>query len=715
MTSPADAEGEVTNGDAPPGEAPQAADALGAGVVGAVVGFTVLALSQPILDLLGRNPEFFVARQAPTLDVLLLVLVLALGLPLVAGGLVLLAHVAHPRAGRMVAGGAIAILVATIVVRVAENWRPGISGWIAAGVAILAGIAVSFGLARSASFRSITTFGLLLPLILVVQSTFFSPLRTIVNPSGAEGGKPAEVSRPGDVVVLVFDEFPLASLLTREARIDAQAFPNLARLAGDAVWYRNASTVHHFTLQAVPSLLTGRRPRVGALARVSDHPHNLFTLLRGTHEVVAHEPLTALCPDDLCPPDHEPFVRRWGSLSRDVAVLSGHAVLPRRLRRELPPVDEAWGGFGEDGPTVEGTGLPEIQSVLHSSDPAADLSDFIEEIRDRDGPGLYFHHSLLPHVPWRHLPDGTVYPQPSELTGTTTAPGRPGVFWGDDEWTIAQGYQRHLVQAMYVDRLLGRVMDRLQAEGLYERATIVVSSDHGASFYPSTPRRQRSPTTLGGIAAIPLFVKMPGQGEGTVSDAPVESIDVLPTILDILDAETRAEDGIEGTSLLGPLPEERARFLGAPQKAMPYPGPEELDSAVEHKFSLLGQSGLRVDPWSIAPEGGRTLLGDPVPANPPIGPSGIRIEGGEAFQQVDPSSGVLPAFVQMELEERGPGILIAVALEGRVVAVTRTHLDEGVTRATALLPPARFQEGSNDLRVFEVDPDGKTLRELLPD
>ena len=71
---------------------------------------TAIAVAQPILDLLGRTPEFFTARAAPTVDVVLLGVALGLGLPLLIAGIVLLADVISHRAGVIVHA---AVLVTT--------------------------------------------------------------------------------------------------------------------------------------------------------------------------------------------------------------------------------------------------------------------------------------------------------------------------------------------------------------------------------------------------------------------------------------------------------------------------------------------------------------------------------------------------------------------------------------------------------------------------
>src|SRR5690606_18027658 len=93
------------------------------------------------------------------------------------------------------------------------------------------------------------------------------------------------VQHPHDVALLVLDELPLASLLRADGHIDADRFPNFARLAASGTWYRNASSSYAWTETAVPSVLTGRRPPPDAVPTAVDHPRNLFTLLSGSHRM----------------------------------------------------------------------------------------------------------------------------------------------------------------------------------------------------------------------------------------------------------------------------------------------------------------------------------------------------------------------------------------------------------------------------------------------
>jgi len=69
-----------------------------------VAALWAIAVAQPLFDLLGNNPEFFVAHRAGAADVLAVTLTLALLLPSLLTGLVWLAGLAGARARTMTLG-----------------------------------------------------------------------------------------------------------------------------------------------------------------------------------------------------------------------------------------------------------------------------------------------------------------------------------------------------------------------------------------------------------------------------------------------------------------------------------------------------------------------------------------------------------------------------------------------------------------------------------
>ena len=130
-----------------------------------------------------------------------------------------------------------------------------------------------------------------------------APSRTVEHRAGDHAGRALHrPARPRTIVMVVFDELPLTSLMGPGERIDASRYPAFGGLARDATWYRRATAVHDSTALAVPAILDGRYPRPGLRSDVYSHPANLFTLLERRYEVHAFEEATGLCPTSLCEP-----------------------------------------------------------------------------------------------------------------------------------------------------------------------------------------------------------------------------------------------------------------------------------------------------------------------------------------------------------------------------------------------------------------------------
>ena len=81
----------------------------------------------------------------------------------------------------------------------------------------------------------------------------------------------------------------------------------------------------------------------------------------------------------------------------------------------------------------------------------------------------------------------------------------------------------------------------------------MVTADHGAAFETGEPIRGVSEANADSVLWVPLLVKAPGQTTGRIDDRPARTIDVLPT--DGRDRRPRPPRGIDGVSLLGPVPE----------------------------------------------------------------------------------------------------------------------------------------------------------------
>ncbi|MEZ5330851.1 MAG: sulfatase-like hydrolase/transferase [Thermoanaerobaculia bacterium] len=112
----------------------------------------------------------------------------------------------------------------------------------------------------------------------------------------------------------------------------------------------------------------------------------------------------------------------------------------------------------------------------------------------------------------------------------------------------------------YADEVLGDVLGELRRLGLWERTVVVFTADHGEG------RGQHREMTHSYLVYqttqhVPLILRIPGGPAGLRVSERVSSVDIAPTILDLLGVEVPAS--MQGTSLVGLFddsrPEPRAR------------------------------------------------------------------------------------------------------------------------------------------------------------
>jgi hypothetical protein len=334
---------------------------------------------------------------------------------------------------------------------------------------------------------------------------------------------------------------------------------------------------------------------------------------------------------------------------------------------------------------------------------------FVDALEPRAEPTLYFLHVLLPHVPWVALPSGTFYEAPKRPDGQE---GRMKT-WTRERWPTDLAYQRYLLQLGYVDVLLGRLLDRLAETGLYDRCLLVVLADHGVTFEPGADYREPSERSLRDLMHVPLFVKLPFQKDGRISDRNVESVDVLPTILDALDADN--PHPTDGQSALDSGPARPTKTMHGGGRTYTVDGTPPAEwPGLARKLELFGDGGRWQDVARMASRPG--LVGRSIAEVGVSGEDGAAwsVESPERFADVDPASGFLPAYVRGEIR-RAPGAEpadVAIGLNGTVWAVGRTFgaTPDGSAAFAVLLPEEAFRAGPNEIEPFLVDPDGRLRR-----
>lgn len=673
----------------------------------AIVAAFNLAVAQPVLDLVGRNPEFLVAHDAGRLEVVLLPLILALAAPLFLGFGVVLVHRLHAGAGTVLRILVLAMLFALLFIQVLDGL--GLSESLLLLTAVVAGLAVGVVATLQPSVRGLLGWSAVVVVGVVGMFVFVSPAAALLG-NEAPDRIPLETAEElPPVVLIVFDELPLVSLLDPDGELDERAFPGFAALAEDATFYRNAVTTYAFTEQAVPAMLSGVFPERDELLPIAaDHPNNLFTLLGSDYEVSATEPITQLCPPDLCDDREVPGLRtRAVAMGRDLGIIALHTLLPESRTADLPAIDEGWRGFGEG----DGEGSPTDRRELFDQAQRTHRGrSFLKAGRaikpGGERPRLDVIHALLPHARWEYLPTGQVYPRPAGMPGLNV-----DKTWGDT-WQVKQSYQRHLLQVGYVDRLVGQTMDRLKARGVYDDALIIITADHGVSFRPGQPYRHFTEETFGEVAWVPLFVKLPRNSGGGTDDRPVMALDVVPTILDVVGADLNGYD-FDGMSLLGDIPaeRERSRPRGAP---LPPFDVALRDAALEEKFDIFPSLEHGAFPRLVPRAPLARLIGRPVEESTDTGAAQSELEDPWGLAAVDPNGPFLPTDIRGTLRLKNAGdieVPVAVSLNGTIQAVTLAQPAEDVDGLvfSAMVPPDALQAGANTVVPFVV-----SGSELLP-
>ena len=663
-------------------------------------------IAQPLFDVAGGSPDFFLFRRASPADILLLVALAVLGPALALWAGEVLVGALSRRLRRVAHLAVVAGLLLLLTIEMAKHLTQ-VRGVPLLLLGLAGGLAATVLYARSAAARLWLRYATPAPLVFALLFVTVSPVGRLVVAGGDHTGAtqvvPADARVP--VVMLFFDEFPLTSLLDSRGRVDRRLYPNLARFASEATWYRNATGIGPFTPYAVPAMLTGRYPSRSAVApSYIEYPDNLFTLLSASYDVRAFETVTQLCPPRLCTaPAADRGKTGWRALARDLTGVWAKIVSPRRADEdptaqfsEVTAADRVQAAdtkAKKPGPTFR-------FDQLKANQPAR-FADFLDQLRPSDRPTLHFLHILLPHQPWKYLPSGVQYSYPPINFGYDRKVG-----WTTQAPPVQLGQQRHLLQLAYTDRLVGEVLQRLKTQGLYDKALVVMTADHGISFTPGQAQRTLQEHNAPELMWVPLFIKNPNQRSAKVDDRNWEQVDLLPTIADVL--KIKVPWRVDGVSAMAAERSRRVKyFFNKPGQRLEVDGPQNQALALRGVTDRVarpedGTAGLfEVGPFA-------DLVGRRPEAVGLAGSSGLaaRLNDPEKLQDVDPDSGAVPALISGALTGPAPGapLSLAVGVNGTIGAVglTFTQGDTPQTFAT-MVPDSLFQPGTNRVRLYQVE------------
>jgi hypothetical protein len=677
-----------------------------------VLTLSAFAVAQPLFDLLGRGASFFAAHRAGAGDVVLLALCAVLVVPAFLLAVRGIASAISPSAGRAVHLASIGGLVALAAVPpLVQGMRLSWPVALLVAAAVAASVAVAYR--RWRGLRRFVTFVSPAVIAFPVLFLFVSPVRQVILPRAATraaAGLVPGAKRPTTPVVMaLFDELALSNIVTPHGGIDANRYPNFADLAERSTWYPQATTVAMRTDQAVPAILTGVRTARREVPTSFTYPENVFTLLSQTHEVRGREFVTQLCPPDLCS-GSDRGTSGLRPLFTDAMVVYLHIVMPADLAaRWLPPLGDRWAGFGdEDGerrPEDTGGSDP-VRSWLRSAlverrdeHEGDQFSSFLRDALEPAGgkPPFSYMHVQLPHPPWRYLPNGQTYP-----TGGTT-PGYRDFRWSSNQYVTDLVLQRSMLQTEYADVLLGRLIERLDNEGIWDETLVIVTSDHGATWEASGTRREFEEGHAAELLSVPIFVKYPGQERGRIDRRNAETIDIVPTIADVLGVEVPWK--VHGSSLRTSTRDGKRAFDGERIRSIDV----SFSDVRRRAAQLVDMFGDGRDPVTDLYAFGehRDVIGRRV-ADLDVASSGselrVSLDDPDAYDDVDMHERSIPTLFRAHVRGAGAsGRRVAVALDGTIAGAGEVFTDDDQTRIYLMLSPHLMKQGRNEVEVYLVD------------
>ena len=119
-------------------------------------------------------------------------------------------------------------------------------------------------------------------------------------------------------------------------------------------------------------------------------------------------------------------------------------------------------------------------------------------------------HSLATHWPYSY-----------DKNGKAISSSASGVIWVN--------WEHSKKSAMFTDWFLGRFIEKLKEEGIYEESVIFVTSDHGLRTFSPSPEKPPAHFEV----QVPLLIRAPGL-DGIISDVEYQHIDFGPTLMDVL-------------------------------------------------------------------------------------------------------------------------------------------------------------------------------------
>jgi hypothetical protein len=382
------------------------------------------------------------------------------------------------------------------------------------------------------------------------------------------------------------------------------------------------------------------------------------------------------------------------------------------------PETTALGAQGKRSKKAKKTQLWKRALASSRSDRAAMFRDFVGSIGGFPSSTLHFLHSPLPHSPLSHLPSGKIY-EPTERNEAATADGGiVKIRWTGSQAAVTTVHQRHRLQIGFVDRLLGELVAELKRLGIFDESLIVITSDHGASYLSGHYFRLLSKRNFGNVAFVPMLIKYPLQREGVRDKSNRQTIDILPTIRDVVGAQL--DWHFHGRSLIDPRVKPRAK-----KRVFGLPGPNKFVSPLKRtkpQYIAARRRALKHNRVTFTLDDTRSTMFHFGSGLSLIGRSKSEIEASiisgtvdcpdlEGLRNVDHRASSVPLRLVGKVTITGDTVQaarVAVIVNGEVQAVADTFEFEDDRVFEVILSDEILRNGTNAIELVPVMLDGPT-------
>jgi len=200
-------------------------------------------------------------------------------------------------------------------------------------------------------------------------------------------------------------------------------------------------------------------------------------------------------------------------------------------------------------------------NLLNDGQICDDVISYIKEKRDPKKPFAIACGFLRPHMPWaapkkyfdRYPEDAGKLAYIPEGADKKVKPEdvfqKVGDAWneGVDDKTAQQLIRGYMASTSYADAQMGKIINALKEEGLYDNTIIVVWGDHG--YHLTDHGIWRKNTEYNISLRSPLIMRVPGGISGESASAVVSNVDLYPTLLELAGVAKPKDVSLHGKSL----------------------------------------------------------------------------------------------------------------------------------------------------------------------